>query len=63
MGDPSAFGLYVHCPICETYLCSSMQGIMINCLGVHLSCIDVHCAISARVAKFGVAVFKASMLN
>ena len=31
--------------------------------GVKLPCIYVHCAISAKSAKFGVAVVKASMLN
>ena len=31
--------------------------------GVHLSCVYVHCAISARGATFDVVVFKASMLN
>ena len=31
--------------------------------GFHLSCIYVHCAISARSTKFDVVVFKASMLD
>ena len=34
-----------------------------NDWGVHLSYIYVHCAISTRADKFGVAVFKASMLD
>ena len=31
--------------------------------GVNLPLVYVHCAIPARSAKFGVAVFKASMLD
>ena len=30
---------------------------------VHLPCVYVHCVISARADKCGVAVFKASMLD
>ena len=42
--------------------CSDIQGMYVQLTGgVHLSCIYVHCAISARAAKFGVAVFKASI--
>ena len=31
--------------------------------GVNLHWVYVHCAISARSSRFGVVVFKASMLN
>ena len=50
--------------ICPVW-CNSMQGMYAQLTGgvVNLPCIYVHCAISSRCAKFGVAVVKASMLN
>ena len=52
------------CSICQVW-CSGIQGIYAQLTGggVGLPCIYVHCAICARSAKFGVAVFKASMLD
>ena len=44
--------------------CSGLQGMYDQLTrGVHLPCVYVHCAISARADKFGVVVFKASMLD
>ena len=61
----TAMGICALCYICQVW-CSSIQGIyalLTGKGGVNLPCKYVHCAISARSAKFGVKICKASMLN
>ena len=62
-GGQSAMGMCALCYISQV-LCSGTQGIYAQLTGgFDLPCIYMRYAISARSAKFGVAVFKAPLLD